>query len=378
MVEVNRTPTVDGRQPATAVGQNRRLLSRRPVRPVAQARKLLSSAGQAVAGDLHRTALFELHAALMKNFCRSLIFAAAAIAVLVAPAQAAEAVYPQGLRVGLVPMEGLTLAPDFLGFVSADQNVKVGVGELPEAAFTSIDSAVKDGKLPQQGPKPETFEAGARKGYFTIETGKNGIFDVRNYSLILPNDKFSGFVIVQVRDGADKSFSEEAIRKMLATTVMRSEVPVEEQLSQMSFKVSDLANFKTVRTIAPRSAVLLADGNADDDQGSAPYMMIGILQGQNVEPGDRSRFAQQVATTIPGLREARITSSEPIRIDGTPAFETRIDATGGKNDTPITVIQWLRFGNGGATLRIVGISPRDDWAKAFPRFRAVRDGIGPR
>ena len=43
----------------------------------------------------------------------------------------------------------------------------------------------------------------------------------------------------------------------------------------------------------------------------------------------------------------------------------------------MTIVQWLRFG-GGSSLRIIGSSPRDDWAKAFPRFRAVRDGIQPR
>jgi hypothetical protein len=29
-------------------------------------------------------------------------------------------------------------------------------------------------------------------------------------------------------------------------------------------------------------------------------------------------------------------------------------------------------------LRIVGSAPRDKWSEAFPRFRAVRDGIKPR
>jgi hypothetical protein len=29
-------------------------------------------------------------------------------------------------------------------------------------------------------------------------------------------------------------------------------------------------------------------------------------------------------------------------------------------------------------MRIIASSPRDNWAKAFPRFRAVRDGIQPR
>jgi hypothetical protein len=40
-------------------------------------------------------------------------------------------------------------------------------------------------------------------------------------------------------------------------------------------------------------------------------------------------------------------------------------------------VQWLRFG-GQTSLRIIGSSPRDDWSKAFPRFRTVRDGIQPR
>ena len=69
--------------------------------------------------------------------------------------------------------------------------------------------------------------------------------------------------------------------------------------------------------------------------------------------------------------------SEPIRIDGQPAYETRLDATSGKDNTPVTVVQWLRFG-GPNMLRIVGSSPRDKWSEAFPRFRAVRDGIKPR
>jgi hypothetical protein len=37
----------------------------------------------------------------------------------------------------------------------------------------------------------------------------------------------------------------------------------------------------------------------------------------------------------------------------------------------------LRFGGANA-VRIIGSAPRDEWTKAFPRFRAVRDGIQPR
>ena len=105
--------------------------------------------------------------------------------------------------------------------------------------------------------------------------------------------------------------------------------------------------------------------------------VIGIVGGAPAQPEDRGRFAQQAATTIPGVRDARITMSEPLRIDGMAGYETRIDATSGKDNTAVTVVQWLRFG-GGNSLRIIGSAPRDQWAKAFPRFRAVRDGIQPR
>ena len=40
--------------------------------------------------------------------------------------------------------------------------------------------------------------------------------------------------------------------------------------------------------------------------------------------------------------------SEPIRIDGMPGYETRIDATSSKDNTAVTVVQWLRFGGSNA------------------------------
>jgi hypothetical protein len=69
--------------------------------------------------------------------------------------------------------------------------------------------------------------------------------------------------------------------------------------------------------------------------------------------------------------------AEPIRIGGMPAYETRIEATSGKENTKVTVVQWIRFG-GATSMRIVGSAPRDQWSAAFPRFRAVRDGIEPK
>jgi len=292
------------------------------------------------------------------------------------PVFAADPVFPSGARVGLVPIEGINPAKDFMGFESDDKKIKIGVTEIPPAAFDAVDTAIREGKPTGPGAKPEAFEtaAGLGKAYITIDTGKDGDTPIRIYSLIVSGgDKYTGYVIAQVREDASKPPSDEAMRKMLASTTLRKAVPVEEQLGLLPFKIGDLGEFKTVRTLSPRVSILLTDGTEDTTLDGAPYMVIGLIGAGPEKSEDRGRFAQQAAASIPGLRNARITSSEPMRIDGSAGYETRIDAVTGKEDTPVTLVQWLRFGS--TTLRIIASSTQEAWPKAFPRFRAVRDGI---
>jgi hypothetical protein len=105
--------------------------------------------------------------------------------------------------------------------------------------------------------------------------------------------------------------------------------------------------------------------------------VIGLIGATAPEPEDRARFAVEAARAIPGVRDIKITMAEAIRIDGQPGFETRLDGTSGKDNTAVSVVQWLRFGAPNM-LRIIGSAPRDQWSAAFPRFRAVRDGIQPK
>lgn len=310
----------------------------------------------------------------MKIIVRALVLTSLVIA---SPALAADPVFPSGSRVGLVPAEGLAAAKEFLGFESEDKKVKIGVAEIPAEAFTTVETAVKEGKPSPTGVKPEPFETAARKAFITSDTGKDGATTVKMYSVIIAGDKFTGYIIAQAREDAAKPISDDAMRKMLASAKLRAEVPVEEQLSLMPFKIGELSSFKTIRTLAPRATILLTDGTEDTTLDGAPYMVIGLTTAGPEKADDRGRFAEQAARTIPGIRNARITSNEPMRIDGTPGYETRIDAVAGKNDTPVTVVQWLRFG-ASSSLRIIASATREDWPKAFPRFRAVRDGIDPR
>ncbi|MDE2377272.1 hypothetical protein [Bradyrhizobium sp.] len=302
--------------------------------------------------------------------------ALALLFVIAFPALAADPVYPPGLRLGMVPLIGLSPAKTFTGFESEDQSVKVLVTELPPDAYGEVANAFKAGPG-GTGVKPDKIETPAGLAYYTVETGKQGGAAVKRYSMIVPGKGFSGYVAVQIPENATKIYSDEAVRQMFATAVTRTEVPVDEQLGQMPFKVTDLADFKNIRTLAPRASIILADGDETTGFEPKPYVIIGLIGSTPQQADDRARFAQEAATQIPGVREARITMSEPIRIGGMPAYETRLDAVSGKDKTEVTVVQWIRFG-GGTSLRIIASAPRDQWSVAFPRFRAVRDGIQPK
>ena len=280
------------------------------------------------------------------------------------PAFAADPVFPAGVRVGMVPLVGLAPAKAFVGFETEDHGVKVLVTELPAEAYGEVMNAFKANPAGTGGVKPESIETAAGIAYYTAENAKDGATNVRRYSMILPGGTFSGYVAVQVPEDAGKIYTDDAVRKMFASAVIRKEIPVEEQLGLLPFKVSELSNFKNVRTLSPGAAIILADGDETTGFEAAPFMVIGIIGTAPAQPEDRGRFAQQAATTIPGVRDARLTMSEPMRIDGMPGYETRIDATSGKDNTAVTVVQWLRFGNGTNTMRIIGSAPREQWPKA--------------
>jgi hypothetical protein len=175
---------------------------------------------------------------------------------------------------------------------------------------------------------PEAFETAAGKAFITSTPARTGppredVFGHHRRRQIHRLHHCAG------ARGRRKAMSDEAMRKMLASAKLRNEVPTDEQLSLMPFKIGELSNFKTVRTLAPRSSILLTDGTEDTTLDGAPYMVIGLTAAGPEKPDDRGRFAQQAAA-IPGIRNARITSNEPMRIDGTPGYETRIDAVAGK------------------------------------------------
>src|SRR5438477_1239710 len=275
----------------------------------------------------------------------------AAVALIVAAnstvfssAFAADPVFPPGARVGMTPLVGLNKARTFIGFETEDQGVKVLIADLPAEAYGEVANAFKAAPGGTGGIKPESIETAAGLAYYTVENAKDGATNVRRYSMILPGPTFSGYVAVQVPENASRIYNDEAIRQMFASAVIRNEVPVEEQLGLLPFKVSELSSFKNIRTLAPGAALILSDGDEKAGFEVAPFLIIGLIGSTAASPDDRGRFAQQIATTIPGVRDGRITMSEPVRIDGQPGYETRTDASSRRDDTRGNRLQSPRSG----------------------------------
>lgn len=310
----------------------------------------------------------------------SLRLLAVALAMLwTVPVFAADPIFPPGSRLGLVPLIGLAPAKSFNGFETEDRGVKVLIVELPADAYREVETAFKAHPEGVNGIRSETVATTAGPAFYTVEAVRDGATSVRRYSMILSGGTFSGFVAVQVPENAGKIYTDDAVRAMFASIALRQDVPPDEQLGTLPFKVSERGGFKSVRTLTPGAAVMLTDSGETTEIEKTPFMVLGVVGAAPDKADDRARYAEQAARLIPGLREARITTSEPMRIDGAPGFETRIEALSGKDGTPVTVVQWLRFGSGGGrAIRVIGSAPRDQWPDAFPRFRSVRDGIGLR
>jgi len=218
-----------------------------------------------------------------------------AISAALNPVLAADPVFPPGIRVGLTPLVGLSRAKSFVGFETEDQSVKVLVAELPAEAYNEVMSAFKANPDGTGGVKPESIETSAGLAYYTVEAARDGATNVRRYSMILPGGTFSGYIAVQVPENASKIYTDDAVRQMFASAVIRKEVPVEEQLGQMPFKIGELSGFKNVRTLAVGSAIVLADGDEAAGFEAAPFMVIGIIASTPAQPPEPWQVEWKIA-----------------------------------------------------------------------------------
>ena len=308
-----------------------------------------------------------------------LLAAGAVSAALLLPAAAADAVFPVGSRLGLIPPAGLEPATSFPGFEDRQNGVFIRLVALPAEAFAEIEKTMTNDALKKQGmtvEKRESMPLGSGNAILAIVRQETAAGRIRKWLLIAPIDNLTALVSLEMSAKPPAPYADNVIRAMLASLAARASVPPDEQLTLVPFKVGDTAGMRLVRVV-PGVAVQLTDGPKDAMEATEQAQLVIAAAPGGPDMRDRDQFARDAMRGFAALKDLRIIGSEPMRIGGQAGHEVRAQAKDAQTGADIEVVQWLRFGTG-AYLRILGFAPKDKWADTFTRFRAVRDGLEPR
>ncbi len=307
---------------------------------------------------------------------------ALAFLILAMPALAADPTFPPGSRLGLVPPAGMVPSDKFDGFADPDKDAAILITVLPAEAYPQIEKTLDVEALKKKGmtlEKREAMQLSFGKGFLLIGNQTAEKTKYRKWLLVASASDLTALVTVQV-PSQDSAYPDSVVRAALATLSVRPTVPEAEELGLLPFAVGDLAGFHVDDVLRGR-AVMLSDKPGGKDSppeanagGLDVRMLIAAMPGGPPEPENRANFARLSFNEIGGIKEVRVTVSEPLRINGQSGYQTLAEAKDARSGADVMVVQWLRFGGGGY-LQIVGIARADTWTTALARLRTVRDSI---
>jgi len=309
--------------------------------------------------------------------------------VLSGPVQAADAVFPAGSHIGMVPPPGMTPSTAFPGFEDRDRKAAILLNQVPGQAYDQFLKAMSAGAIDLPGvsnAKRELLLTDSGAAHLLVGDQEAEGIRFRKWLMITRRNitdrnadtAFSFIVTAQIPEDAQSAYPEDVIRKALGTVTLRAIIPPDEILDHLPFRVVERANFEGVRLLAPGRAVMLTEqAGVREIPSNEPVVMISAGAGAPARPDERATFAQNVLRSIQGFNNLRVISQEPMRIGGQPGYEIRLEGQSAGDNTDVVIVQWMRFGVGGF-IRLVGISPKVSWPENFTRFRQVRDGINAR
>ena len=316
----------------------------------------------------------------LRQTLRHTIFAALAAAILtVAPALAADPVFPLGSRVGLVPPAGFTPSNKFAGFENPQANAAILLLSMPNEAYGEIEKNFTDEALKSLGIQVATREA------MTFKDGK-GVFaagpkeqdGTKRYEarMIANLAGVTALVSVQMLDSSRATVTDAVVKDTMKTLAVRAQVPEAERLAVLPYKVGDLAGFRVVVTAHDGMAVLTLGPKDAVENVEQPFVLMNVVVSEAPKPEERDKIARQAFGSAPGIKDIKITRSEPLRMGQASGHEIIAEAKDTTSNLDVTAVQWLRFGTN-AHLKIFAIVKRSAWNEAYPKLRAIRDGIAP-
>jgi hypothetical protein len=301
------------------------------------------------------------------------------LTAVIREAAAADAVFPPGSRLGLVPPAGMVPSRTFQGFEEPGTKAAILLTTLPANAYEQLAKSMVPEAMKKEGieiERREDIALPAGKGFILIGRQTIEKERYRKWLLIASAGDLTALVNVQVPEQAS-NYSDAAVRAVFATLAVRPHIPEAEQLSLIPFRIEQLAGFH-VEDVLPGRAIILVDPANQAAEGAGETakarMFISAVPGGPEEPADRENFARVAFSQIAGIKDVRMQDSGPLRIASQPGYQTLAKAKDAGTGADVMVVQWLRFGSGGF-LRMIGIARAEAWPEMFSRLRTVRDGV---
>ncbi len=291
-------------------------------------------------------------------------------------AAAAEAVFPRGSLVGLVPPEGMTEATAFPGFEDRAKSASILIVEMPPEAYDQVSVGFTDAALASKGITVDSrgsLDIPDTKTTLVTGTQTAGTLSVRKWVLLAGNAKGTALITAQIPEANAASLPDSVVRATLATLAFRTPPSLEEQLKGVPFHMSNLSDFRVLRVLG-NTAVFLTEGPKNEiDAADQPLFVVSVAAGAPRDD-DRATFAVRTLTATPGFKDLRVERAEPLRINSQAGFEVMATAKDAQSGVDVKMIQWLRFGSNGY-MRMLGVVKADNFPAVYPRLRAIRDGI---
>jgi hypothetical protein len=266
------------------------------------------------------------------------------------------------------------------GFEDRDTKASMLILEIPPQAYAEVEKQMSPAALASQGmtdEKRETVTLKSGTGVLIVGQQAADNKKVRKWIFLASTPEVSALIAVQVPDDATAKYPDADVRAALLSMTVRPSVPIDEQLRLVPIALTDLSGMRPFRVI-PNNAVFLTEGPKDLLEATEqPVLVISVAPGGPEQATDRENFARNLFTGLTDFKDVRIVGRDLLRLDNQQTHEIQAEAKDAKTDTPMKLVQWVRFG-GGAFIRFVGVARADAWTQAFPKFRAVRDGVKPR
>jgi hypothetical protein len=292
-------------------------------------------------------------------------------------ALAADAVFPAGSRIGMIPPRGMVQSQASAGFEDAARHALIAITELSPQVYDRIAREFSIEQLRADGFSVDVHEPAAvadARGFLVAARQTVSGVATRKWALVVRSADLTAIVVALVPQGAEDIYPDAAMRAALASIVIRPKLSVEDLLAALPYRLGELAGFRLLQA-SPAGVAMLTDGPNDTTRpADQPNVIVLTRPSELPAAAQQENFARRALADFVDPTRFRVVRAEPIRIGGQPGFEL-LGTTQDRGDAvDLTMVQWLRFGSTGY-VQMLGAARTSLWPEIFPRLRTIRDGI---